>query len=309
MDWRFRLVVFVCLSLCAGVDAFAVTQPAPGTVQFEIQRRVGYVIGDLIPYDVLVTVDPSWTLRRSSLPAPGYSQYWLDLRTVDVDDARVSGNRRYRINLVYQIFYAPIEARKRALPGFTLTFDHGGTTSEITVPALSITMSPLREVASGAGDTTDNLALVGDRAPRTKPLLQPLLATVIAATLSLLFLAIVCWKRAWWPFARRPDTPFTQAARLVRKSDLTDSRGYGAALLALHRAIDSTAGWHVFADDLQKFLAQQPRFAAAGLQIAEFFAASRRRFFGDDSTQAEADLPGPALVNLSERLADLERRA
>lgn len=303
MGHRNPLLWLLCIGLCAS----ALANDAPGMVRVAIERKVGYVLGDLIPYDVLVTVDSSWTLRKSSLPSPGKPDYWLDLRSVDADAIRLEGQRTYRIHLVYQVFYAPLEARKRDLPGFLLDFDKPGGVVEVTVPALVVTLSPLREVATGTGDPEANVALEPDHNTPMLPLRGPIMWLCVSGVATLLLLMLMAWQRGIGPFARRAGAPFGRAERTLRKSRLSDAQSYAAGLLTLHRAFDHAAGWHVFADDLPRFLHEQPRFAPASAQIGQFFAASRLCFFGESPTRAIAQWPASMLSSLAKHLAELER--
>jgi mxaA protein len=126
---------------------------------------------------------------------------------------------------------------------------------------------------------------------------------------SLILLLFVAWQRALWPFAARPARPFARSARALRSAMSEDPAKYVAALLALHRAFDTAAGWRVFADDQTRFLTQFPQFADAAADIAHFFEASRYCFFGSDGALASAALPPEALRKVANRLAALERGA
>jgi|HubBroStandDraft_5_1064220.scaffolds.fasta_scaffold01719_9 mxaA protein len=303
MSARNTLFALTCLSAMA----VSLADDSPGTVRLVTTRKFGYVIGDLVAYDAVITVDPSWTLRTSSLPTPGRPEYWLELRQVTVGEARAHTEREYHVHLLYQLFYAPIEARTRDLPGFVLEFAHQGASSRIGVPALVVTMSPLREVATGTGDPEENVALAPDRATAGVPLRRPLIGIAATAALTLCMALLLAWQRAIWPFARRTGPPFTRAERALRKSDPGESKNYATALLGLHRAFDATAGWRVFADDVPRFLVEHPQFAGAAAEIGRFFTASRYQFFGVDVTQTSAEFPPDALRKLSHRLAVMER--
>jgi mxaA protein len=292
-----------------GAAAWAPATEQTGAVKLFAARRFGYFIGDLIRYDAVVTVDPSWTLRTSSLPTPGRSEYWLELRKVDVEESRAPAQHVYRIHLLYQIFYAPIEARARELPGFVLSFEHQARSAEVGVPALTVTMSPLREVATGTGDPEQNVALAPDRGAALSSLRRPAALASVASALSVGLCLLVTWQRAAWPFARRRERPFARVAHALRAGDTDNPRKYAAALLSIHRAFDATAGWRVFGDDQARFFVQHPRFAAAAAEIGSFFEASRSCFFGGDEARALVQVPPQALRRLARHLAALERGA
>lgn len=297
----FAGVAVTALALCGTARAEL------GEPEVSIARNFGYVIGDLVPYDVDLRVDRSWRLQRASIPTPGAPLYWLELRRVDVAESEEADARRYRLHLVYQVFYAPIEARTRQLPGFALGFDHDGSASEIAVPPLTITMSPLREVATGTDQGQGGVSIQADRATPRLSLRAPSLLAAGAAAVGLAALAVLARQRAWWPFARRGGRAFAAAARALQSRDWDRHGTYDGALRLLHRAFDATAGYRLVAGDRARFLAEHARFAAADDEIARFFSASRRLFFGEDEAGARAELAPDALRRLARRLAALER--
>ena len=279
----------------------------PATVHLEIERKVGYLLGDLIAYDAVVDVDRTWRLRDSSLPTPGHSEYWLELRHVSVDHAGSGSRQSYRVHLLYQTFYAPIEARTRVIPGFPLLFEHDGRTSTLTVPSLTITMSPLREVVSGTGDPEENVKPNSDRAPALESLRPALFAVTLSLSVVLFGVLSLAWQRALWPFGTTVGRPFSQLRRTLSRTPGGDPGSYANALRALHRAFDATAGWRVFAEDQARFLGQWPRFRSAEEEISGFFTASRLFFFRNDFKRASGMFGVDRLRHLARRLATLER--
>ncbi len=57
-------------------------------------------------------------------------------------------------------------------------------------------------------------------------------------------------------------------------------------------------GRPVLADDLNRFLANHPRFVPLGVDVAQFFAASRQAFFGSDIGAAMQQFPSGAMQAL-----------
>lgn len=269
------------------------------------ERKVGYFLGDLVRDEVDVAVDAGWALQAASLPEPGRPVYWLDLRRVDVETDAAARAVRYRLRLLYQTFYAPLEARALTLPGFELTFERGGETVAADVPPQPITMSPLREIVSPEGKLRRELTLQPDRsAPRLR-LGPAALAVASTAAFAMVSALLLAWQRGVWPFGTRTQRPFERARRAVRTSG---GAAYANALLILHRAFDAVAGYRVLADDQERFLAEHARYASAADDIRRFFAASRLIFFGEDEMRARQILPPAALGNLVRRLAAAERR-
>ncbi|MFD1355738.1 nonribosomal peptide synthetase MxaA, partial [Methylorubrum suomiense] len=99
-----------------------------------------------------------------------------------------------------------------------------------------------------------------------------------------------------------------KALRRTRRKTAGDARDR-EALLVLHRAVDATAGRRVLADDLPLFLDRHPAFRGQADDLARFFAASRRAFFGRETEAAARTLPLPEIETLLARLAAAERSA
>ncbi|HUD41533.1 MAG TPA: hypothetical protein VMR06_05975 [Dokdonella sp.] len=267
-------------------------------------RTVGYTLGDRVPRSVLLRVDRDWQLQTAALPAPGPQTYWLELRAVDVHERLERDARVYRIDLDYQTFYAPIQALERSLPAFEVTVGRGEQTASARVPPFRFTMSPLREVKlSAGGDQRAPSMLRPDIEPGPRPLRPAFAALGGAVVLAAAFALALAWHYARWPFGHRPARPFAQAARRLRRP-----ADYRDALLTVHRAFDATAGRRVLAEDAAALIEAQPRLAPLAADIARFFDASRRAFFGSGEREAAALLPTAELAALARRLAAAERR-
>jgi mxaA protein len=274
-------------------------------------RAYGYFLGDVVRRDVELSVEAGARLEAASLPRPGPINYWLELRSVDLDEQSVAGGTRVHISLEYQAFYAALDPRRLTIPGFTLKVAGQGGTEQAQIPAWSFVVSPLRELFPGKEDEASAVAMRPDVPP---PLLATgrertaLLAASIASLASLMLLARFL---AWWPFRRRPGRPFTEAARYLQANttQLTGEGGYRAALIKLHRAFDLAAGRRVLPDDLEAFLKEHPEFAPYAADIERLFACSRAAFFGNDNARARAAMPFKAIADLGLRLGAAERRA
>lgn len=289
--------------------------PAPAlaqlrSVELYAPRPFGHVIGDTLTLTAEIALDAPFVLDPASLPQPRALDYWLDLRDVRLSDHGVeAGVRRYTLDLVYQTFYAPLEPRRLDIPALALSAVDGTRRVPVQVPAWSFLMSPLREiVGTGPGQA---LALRPDLPPQPIPTAPARRGLVAALTAALAALGVLAWQMGWGPFGRRRSRPFARAARavaslLAASTDVT-SNAYRGALLALHRAFDSTAGKGVFAEDLPAFFAGHPAFGTAEAEVRRLFSASRRAFFGDDTAGALKELPPPELAALARRLRSIER--
>jgi len=301
-----RLGPIGCVLLLLSAKA-AFAQVGPVTV--EGPRPFGYFLGDVIALDIDIPVASGYDLQPASLPKTGPTTYWLDLVRLDVDEKSAGAVNHWRLHLEYQNFYAALDARALVIPGFTVGFASAGDRVEANIPAWSFGVSPLREIRPTASDPLAFLR--PDAAPQrvAQPWLEGAAAAFGVASVALFLL--VAFDRAWLPFRRRAARPFAAAAREIRiglKHDGGD-KVYRESLLAVHRSVDQTAGRRVLADDLPGFLADHPAYGHVASEFRQFFAASRRLFFADDSSGAMKDLPPSALVAFCERLAKLERIA
>lgn len=278
----------------AGVDLYA-------------PRAFGYLIGDTISLEAVVTLDAGWRLDESALPRPRPVTYWLDLKRLDVKpETAPDGAPRYRLTLTYQTFYSPLEPRALDIPAVPLAARKGDARQTLTIPAWTFVSSPLRElVASQRGNP---MALQPDIRPRPYPIAPDARLAAAAAVLAAASLVVLAVASGWGPFAGR-SRPFTAALRHMRRlPDLDAPLGYEDALQLLHRAFDAAAGQRLFGEDVPAFLAARPALASEAEAIDRFFTASRIAFFGDDPERAMGLLPPAALLDLARRLSAIERR-
>jgi mxaA protein len=306
MSASFVLARAVAVMLTMIVQAHAQVR----SVHVQTPRPFGYFIGDVIRLEVDIAVDAPFTIVPGSLPKPRSVNYWLDLRSVAVDDRGTGTNERsYRIALEYQTFYAPLEPRALMIPGFTVTMSDGSARIEAEVPAWPFLMSPMREIRP---QPSRPAALL--RADVTPPPASAAKAVVVAIGCGVAapaLFGVLAYYYAWWPFSRSRRRPFARARVAMRRALAGDMHGEGylAGLVALHRAFDAAAGRSVMADDAKSFVVSAPTFGRLEPEIDRFFQASRRAFFGADPAGAMAALPPDALSTIAARLAAAERAA
>ncbi|MBB5047138.1 mxaA protein [Rhodopseudomonas rhenobacensis] len=271
-------------------------------LRMEEPRNFGYFVGDTLQRHAYILVDPDDTLQAASLPKPGAVNYWLDLVSVEVRESRAQGGKLYRVTLVYQNFYVPLDPRKLTVPEWPLQLGGGSA----VIPAFAFTASPIRELfPEKSGETVDTFLKPDARAALVSAGWAPH-GLALSAAVALLTLALLAWHYAWWPFGARPDRPFTRAARKIAAlaGNAVATANYRAALLALHRAFDAAAKRRLLADDVDGFLAQHPEFAACRAEIAKFFQSSREVFFGGSVAPL---MPLDAVETLAAQLSAAER--
>jgi mxaA protein len=250
-------------------------------------RRFGYVVGDIIERRVLVSAPAGFTLERASLPKLGAQNRWLALVRGSVRD-QGGTPPRYEIDLLYQLLNAPTEVRSLALPGFRVRFTPAaarglGSTptpanADMLIEEQAVRIAPILP----AHVPLSAALLRPDRSPRALSTTPELL---IATTSAVLAIAIVAALTAQ-PTLRRRNGPFARAHRRLKRMVLRMERMradcqrvYPAALRAVHRAFDQTAGWSMFPDRLGEFLAQRRQFADLRSGIERFLDMSQREFF------------------------------
>ena len=303
-----RAILLAVLVATLGLNS---ARAAP-LVRIEEPRAFGYFIGDVLKRDVVIRVADGESLDGASLPRPGPVNYWLELSEANLTTGEVGDQKEYRLSLVYQTFYAPLDPRYLTIPGFTLKVkDAEGASQNVIVPELKFLTSPIRQLFADQSQSSGSATELqpDEPAPRvpTGTLRTVLLLSGVLCALSLTGLA---WHNAWWPFRSRPSRPFTDAARYLNSNSasLQDPAGYRLALLKLHRAFDLAAGRRVLADDVDAFLRDHPEFAEHGEDVRRLFASSRQAFFANDVEQARAAMPLRALARLSALLGVAERR-
>lgn len=272
-------------------------------------RAFGYFVGDTFTRTVEIEAGPGETLDPQSLPRPGPLNYWLELRAVDVSSKATASGTVETVRLSYQSFYVPIDPKPLSVPAFTVRVTGGSAARTVTVPAISIVMSPLREIFPASSGR--EAMLRPDFPPRPIPTGRLRTGLLLSGLTSMLLIALLAYHRAWWPFRRPKARPFAEAARhILHAGDgVRSAEGYREALLVLHRAFDRANGHALLAEDVGAFLTRNAEYAALQQPIGNVFTASRLLFFGNDVSGARLRAPPDMVIDVASRLAAVERRA
>jgi mxaA protein len=249
-------------------------------------RRFGYVLGDMIERRAQVSAPAGFTLEPASLPKLGTQNAWLALIQASVRD-QGGTPLRYEIDLRYQLINAPTEVRTLALPGFHVRFtpvqEFPASARPEANPEAGIEEQPVRIAPILPAHVPFSASLLRpDRPPRALSSTPELLAAGLSAVLATGLVAALIAQ----PALRRRRGPFARAHRRIRRAVFraelmrADTEGvYPAALRAVHRAFDQTAGWSLFPDRLGEFLTQRRQFADLRSAIERFLDMSEREFF------------------------------
>lgn len=271
----------------------------------EEPRAFGHQVGDVVTRIVRIDVPAGLTLDAESLPAPGRLSAALDLRALSRSDERIAGGTRVRLELVFQVFAAPVAPRIVDLPTLKLRFEGGGRNQELRVDPWPLAVAPLGpEAASprhGLGELRPDLP---PPAADTRKLRAVAAAGVAVAALIGGWLALVYFGLPWWG---RRHRPFGLAWRELQAARRRGALGEEAAACAtitrrLHAALNASAGHVLFAEGVEAFVAAAPRYAPLQDELLRFFERSRSAFFA----------AAPAgdqrwLLDLARALRDAER--
>ena len=276
-------------------------------------RTFGYVVGDKIRREMVLTLNTGYALDEESLPEAGRLDRWLEIAAPEVNVEAEDGGTRYRIVLTYQIFNAPLALETVAIPQQDIRIlvndDKSGQTAFTTLlPALRITVAPVTSAIDGG--RLSEASLQEDRAPPSIPVegRQSRLAWITLALLVMLLYA--AWRRGLAAFLSRGRLPFTRALRELRKLQPPPGAPapWASGLRIVHGAINGTAGRAVFAHNVDDFLAAHPAYAGLRDDFHQLFSVSDRIFFAGDAT-GEAPADGwSSLLQLCKRCSSIERR-
>jgi mxaA protein len=287
-----RIVLIMVLSLlgCSG----SIDEPV-SYFNVETPRPFGYVNGDEIPQRIVIETRSGITLQTGSLPAKGQINRWLNLNQVTVKQS----GQRYQIDLLYQVFYAPLEVKSLTLPGFTVQLNQGEKTVGKNVPAWTFTLSPLRELIARQGEQGEYM-----RPDSPPPLLTDTQALYnLAASLSATVLIAACLAYLYGCFPNMlRRTLFKRALRKLAGLSETDME---QALTVVHQALNSLNGQPLFANRLSDFYRRNPQYLQINAQLLWFFTYSNRYFFSDGMITVAQDFQ--QLKELCEQCRKIER--
>lgn len=281
----------------------AVADSAPAlTLQ---PRSFGHVIGDVLTQRILLPAasDQFGQFDPAALPAADRVGVWFERRA-----PRISFDEQGRrwLTIEYQIINAPRALVAVALPELTLASRSGRL---LTVAAWPLSIGPLTPGQVFAEGALQAMQL--DRAATlvaTAPIVWRLKASLGALALNLCaWLGWILWRHQndaqRLPFARA----WRELKRLARRDRFDRRAGAGIddnadAWIALHRALNATAGSALYADSSARLFEQAPQLLPLRAQLEDFYAQSSARFF------ARAPVAPPMnLISLCRALRRIEQ--
>lgn len=297
MMYRTAICILVMAILPAQADDVHVSET----------RSFGYFLGDTVTRTAEIPAAEDEKINPGSLPVPGQVNHWLEIRHVETA-AKSTGSRLLQtLTIEYQIFYAALDARPLSIPGIKLRLSKGKEERTVEIPAMAITVSPLRPIEQAS----DANALRPDELAGKIPSTRYKNLMVVCGTLAAASLALLAYHMAWWPFGQRYGRVFSRAASEIGDwaQSGADRERYAQALMILHRALDQRAGRRLLPDDLAEFIDRHPSHRPVADELAAFFHASRDEFFGVKQEANHTDWTAERLHALARQLAAQERAA
>lgn len=241
-------------------------------------RPFGYVIGDTIERKIDTEVLKPFALETGKLPKAGRVDTWLDLQQIELASDVGLHSTRYQLTLTYQLINSPEAVENLTLPKVSLQLEAGGKVAVQEAPEFFFSAAPITPPQVLAGEGLD--VMRPDQPP-------PLIPETTHRVLFMLFLSVLILALLYMGYLRfglpwQAPRPFARAYRdlrgLARRT--AGEEAFRQALRRVHRAFDQTAGRPLFAEQLEAFFAEHPRFAQMQSTTQKFFELSQSEFFG-----------------------------
>lgn len=286
-----------------GVVSIKIKEPA---------RDVGYTVGDILTREITVTIKKPYVLVEESLPIVGYERRYkgqligIDLAKLDYTKETGKEANTHHISLSYQVFTNNVVAKPAALPGeYLRLLDTSSKDKKVyryRIPSWNFSISPISvfgqvKVESDMSGYRGPL-LLDASGPQTR--LNVLLAVLAIASLALLY---ILGKHAWLP---RMGGPFAKAYRTITRSN-HNAEGMQQAVSRLHDALNASAGYSLFSNNLSEFLLKKPAFQHIQTELAQFFDLSRQVFFEPNSSKPLGEQQWAWLTQFCKQCRDCER--
>lgn len=273
-------------------------------------RDAGYVVGDTLDRNVVITIKKPYELVKESLPIVGYEHRWkgqligVELVDIQTKEKQKADSATHTLDLRYQVFTAGKTVKHASLKAEILQVRNLQTKEvfQLRIPFFDFRVSPL--------SIFGQVKLNEDMSPFVPPLLldaspekRNLTLLAVLLGVSLLGLLYIFGAYAWLP---KMGGPFAKAYRDIRK--MPDSaEGLQTAVARVHQSLNRTAGNSLFASNIADFVASKPAFAPASSQIEQFFNLSKQVFFEPNATVQLDDSPKAWLLKFCRQLRDCER--
>jgi mxaA protein len=291
-----------------------------GVVSLRIKdptREVGYTVGDVLTRHMVISIKKPYKLINESLPIIGYEKRYRG-QTIGIDLSDIQHSSKdagdaviHDLTLSYQVWTSKTVVKPGALPAEYLHIinveSKGKEVVKYRIPSFEFNISPIARF--GQIKIENDMSkyqgpLLLNNAPEKQRL--KILLTILA--LSLLGLIYMLGKYTWLP---RMGGPFSKSYRQIHKLSKTSQantpEAIQKAVASLHFALNSTAGYSLFNDNLGDFLAKKPAFNAIKTELQQFFSLSNQVFFEPNAKNSVGTSAIEWLTQFSRRCRDCER--
>lgn len=294
--------------LCALLTPLAFAQATVNpvkSIRLEMPRAYGYVIGDVIHQQAELEIAKNYKLDGSALPRPGPINRWLNLRQIRTLREAGSNIDHYRIQLDYQIFYAPVTVKNLTIPALDLRFSDAAEETNASIPSWSFSISPLHE--SGIQSESGLPVLRPEAAPVIVTALADWLMLWLGIATALLAVVYLGYLNIWLAYWIR-GKHFVDACKILRRMELSplSNTQMRAAFGCMHQAFNVSNQAPLFSEGLDGFFTRCPHYRPLRSEIEDFYRASYDLFFGDDAQPGTA-FPLERMVKLCQACLRIER--
>lgn len=256
-------------------------------------------MGDVLERSIEVEVSSAYRLPKTSLPIKGESRDGIELRDIVVHSSKSSDSTIYKIFLSYQVFASADKPVVMKLPEEHFILSGGTKALAIDIPVWRFWYSPL--VPEGISNAEAQMQpQVKPQHLNIKPYYTGLWVSLGLLMIGLLGLVYVNADKSWLPWM---NGAFAQAHRHIKKLG-NEQVNVRQALMHMHQAFNKLYGENLFASELDKFFAANPKFIKLQAEVVQFFAQSNAALFNQHASSG-SDLQ--QLKVLSKRLRDCER--
>lgn len=286
-----------------------------GVVSIQIKeptRDVGYTVGDVLTREITLTVKKPFVLVEESLPIVGYERRYkgqligIDLSQLEYKKEEASKATTHHISLSYQVFTNNVVAKPGALPAeYLRILDTSSKDKKVyryRIPSWNFAISPI----SVFGQVKVETDMSGYRGPlllNAEPQQFRLKVLLVILALSLIGLLYMLGKHAWLP---RMGGPFASAYKVITKAPRS-ADGMKSAVSSLHQALNTTAGYSLFSNNLDSFFDKKPAFKNIQTELAQFFDVSRDVFFSTQPSNSSHEQQLAWLAKFCKQCRDCER--
>ncbi|MEO5861294.1 MAG: hypothetical protein ABIW48_02725 [Burkholderiales bacterium] len=292
---RFHFIVWLLLWVSGGYAAEV-------EIVSHNPRPFGYVVGDTVSRDLVISVKSGYALDEKTLPKPGRLSAWLELRSVDVREIRVAAGRRFGVKMTYQLPNSPTEVRMVELPAHRFSFVGPGKPLEATSGEWPITLAPLTPEEVLARDGLE--AMRPDTPPTgvdTKAVRRRLIGYGLVLAAIVLYGA---YRYFGIPYLAKMRRPFARAYRDLTRLNQRDFV-FSQVIDRIHKALNETAGRSLFIANVDHFLSCREIDRSLTILTREFFEISRDEFFAGGNLKSRRSFTW--LLDFCRAWRDVER--